>query len=53
MTTKELISKAILSANDQKPVDFKANVELVAAEKLKSKLATTIKTYEKNLFQKR
>jgi hypothetical protein len=53
MTVKELIQRAIVNASDEKPVDFRKNMELAAADKLKSGLSAKIKATEQSLFRKR
>jgi hypothetical protein len=53
MTTKELITKAILNASDEKPVEFKQNIESAVSAKLKAGLSNTIKTVEQNMFNRK
>lgn len=49
--SKSLIAKAILNASEQKPTEFKRNIEAVVAEKMKSKLSAAVKAAEQKVFK--
>jgi len=45
--SKELIRKAINNASEKTPVDFKQNIGLVVADKLKTRIGEIVKEKEK------
>jgi hypothetical protein len=49
--SKTTIAKAILNASEEKPTEFKRNIESVVAEKMKTKLSTAVKAAELKVFK--
>lgn len=49
--SKDTIGKAILSASEEKPTEFKRHIESVVATKMKDKLSAAVKAAEQKVFK--
>lgn len=49
--SNQAIAKAILNASQEKPADFKRQIETVVAEKMKAALSNAVKAAEQKVFK--